>query len=231
MSPIRVLLADDHVLVREGTRELLEHEEDIRVVAEASDGQQAVQLASELQPDVVIIDAAMPGINGVDATRRIRALSPGTAVLLLSAYDNDAYVFASLEAGAAGYLLKSSQAKELIQAVRIVHSGGSALHPAIARRLVDRLVGSPPAGSDKGERPRPLPEEPSDREKEVLRLVARGWTNRDIARQLSIGLRTVQAHLSNVFSKTGTRSRTEAVVLALQREWISLEEAHDDHLG
>jgi DNA-binding NarL/FixJ family response regulator len=134
VQPIRILLADDHVLVREVTRELLEREPDVEVVAEAGDGEQAVTLAVEMQPDVAVLDAAMPGVNGVEAARRIKAACPETALLILSAFDSDAYLFAALEAGAKGYLLKSSPAQELVRAVRTVHAGGSALHPDMARK-------------------------------------------------------------------------------------------------
>jgi len=228
MQRIRILLADDHVLVRKGTRELLEHEDDFEVVAEADDGQQAIQLSTELQPDVVIMDAAMPGLNGVEATRQVKAHCPNTAVLILSAYDSDAFVFASLEAGATGYLLKSCRADELAQAVRAVHAGGSALHPNVARKLVDRFAQPRGRTAAQAQLPQKEWEELSERELEVLRLTARGMTNRDIARTLSIGLRTVQAHLSSVFNKTGSRSRTEAVVTALRKGWISLEETEKE---
>lgn len=225
MQPIRILLADDHVLVREGTRELLEREPDLQVVAEADDGQQAVELAAKLQPDVAVLDAAMPGLNGVETARRIRSACPRTAVLILSAYDSDAYLFAALEAGARGYLLKSSPAQELIRAVRAVHGGGSPLHPDVARKLVDRLV-------HPGQAATPPPpnkvEALSEREREVLRLAAQGLTNEDIAKRLNIGRRTVQSHLASVFAKTGSRSRTEAVVAALRKGWLSLEEIEGD---
>ncbi len=225
MSLIHVLLVDDHVLLRQGTRELLEHEKDIEVIAEADDGVQAVRLAAELRPDVVIMDAAMDGLNGVEATRQIKTHRPDTAVLMLSAYDSDAFVFASLEAGATGYLLKSCRADELVQAVRTVHAGGSALHPDIARKLVDRFTRS---GEEALAQQTATTPEFTERELEVLRLTARGMTNRDIAQALSIGLRTVQAHLSSLFNKTGTRSRTEVVVKALRQGWISLEETEED---
>jgi DNA-binding NarL/FixJ family response regulator len=158
----------------------------------------------------------------VEATAQIKACSPSTAVLLLSAYDSDAYVFASLEAGATGYLLKQCRAAELIQAVRAVHAGGSALHPHIARKLVDRLARS--RGSAAAPAPAPPLEALSERELEVLRLTARGLTNQEIARVLGIGLRTVQAHLGHIYDKTGSRSRTEAVVMALREGWIRQEE-------
>jgi len=220
---IRILLADDHVLVREGTRELLEREPDLEVVAEVGDGQQAVALAVELRPDVAVLDAAMPGLNGVEAARHIRAACPDTAVLILSAYDSDAYLFAALEAGATGYLLKSSPVQELVRAVRTLHAGGSALHPDMARKLVDRFA------QPGGRAAAPSPslngvEALSDRELEVLRLAAQGLTNQDIARRLNIGRRTVQSHLAGIFAKTGSQSRTEAVVAALRKGWLSLEE-------
>lgn len=222
MQRIRILLADDHMLVREGTRQLLEREPDLEVVAEADNGQQAVELAAKLRPDVAVLDAAMPGVNGVEAARRIKATCPDTALLILSAYDSDAYLFAALEAGATGYLLKSSPAQELVRAVRTVHAGGSALHPDVARKLVDRFARSrgraiaPPSSN--------RDEAPSERELEVLRLAAQGLTNQDIARRLNIGQRTVQSHLAGIFAKTGSQSRTEAVVVALRKGWLSLEE-------
>jgi len=226
MSPIRILLVDDHVLFRQGTRELLEHEQDIEVIAEADDGLEAARLAVELQPDVVVMDAAMDRLDGVEATRQIKAKRPDTAVLILSAYDSDAFLFAALKAGATGYLLKSCRADELVQAVRAVHAGGSALHPNIARKLVDHLarsVGFSAQVQGQG----PEHEVLSERELEVLRLAARGMTNRDMARVMNIGLRTVQAHLSHTFIKTGTRSRTEAVVKALRQGWINMDEVED----
>ncbi|MGQ9584136.1 MAG: response regulator [Anaerolineae bacterium] len=227
MQRIRILLADDHVLVRQGTRELLEREPDLVVVAEADDGQQAVALAAELQPDVAVLDAAMPGVNGIEATRRIKAAFPNTAVLILSAYDSDAYLFAAFEAGARGYLLKSSPAQELVWAVRTVHVGGSALHPTVARKLVDRFA--QPLGRASSSSPSSgRVDTPSERELEVLRLAAQGLTNQDIARRLSIGQRTVQSHLAGIFAKTGSQSRTEAVVAALRKGWLSLEELEGD---
>jgi DNA-binding NarL/FixJ family response regulator len=216
---IRILMADDHVFVREGTRELLEREEDMEVIAEAGDGEAAVQLAIEKKPDLVLMDIAMPKLGGVEATRQIKAECPGTAILVLTAYDDDQYVFALLEAGAAGYLLKNVRAGELINAIRSVHAGESILHPTIARKVIDRLS----RGAKKAEEDGVL-SELTDRELDVLKLAARGLSNRDIAVQLSVSNRTVQAHLSTIFNKMQVGSRTEAVVLALRRGWIDLED-------
>lgn len=219
MDEIKILLADDHVLVREGTCKLLEREDDLHVVGEASDGEEAVSLTAELQPDVAIIDIAMPKLNGIEATKQIKELCPATAVLILSAYDDDQYVFALLEAGAAGYLLKNVRGRELIEAIRQVNAGESVLHPVIARKVIDRFA-------------RPSSEPPeehaldqlTERELEVLKLAAKGITNREIAQELSLSARTVQAHLSTIFSKMQVSSRTEAVVRALQKGWITIED-------
>ena len=219
MSKIRVLLADDHVLVREGTRELLEQEEDIEVVAEAGDGEEAVHLAVVHRPDIAIMDISMPRLNGIEATKQIKALHPATAVLVLTAYDDDQYVFALLEAGAAGYLLKDVQASELVKAVRAVYNGESVLHPAIARKVINRFA------QPGGKRPeKDVLDQLTEREMEVLKLAAKGMTNQEIARDLVISVRTVQVHLSNVFGKMGVGSRTEAVLFALRRGWIALED-------
>jgi NarL family two-component system response regulator LiaR len=219
MGKIRILLADDHVLVRQGTRELLEREEDIEVVAEAGDGEEAVQLATRQRPDVAIMDIAMPRLNGIEATRQIKARHPATAVLVLTAYDDDQYVFALLEAGAAGYLLKDVHANELVRAVRAVHAGESVLHPTIARKVISRFA--QPAVRRMEES---TLDQLTDRELEVLKLAAKGMTNREIASELVISVRTVQVHLSNIFSKMGVGSRTEAVLHALRRGWITLED-------
>ncbi|MBC7263094.1 MAG: response regulator transcription factor [Chloroflexi bacterium] len=215
---IRILLADDHVVVREGTREILERHDDLEVVGEAGDGQEAIQLAAQLRPDVALIDISMPNVSGIEATRRIKEQCPNTAVLVLTAYDDDAYVFAILEAGAAGYLLKNARSREVVEAVRAVHAGESVLHPAIARKVLGRLVGEPT---------KPAPAKPldalSERELEVLQWAARGLSNKEIARKLVLSPRTVQAHMAHIFSKMQVGSRTEAVLEALKRGWIHLE--------
>lgn len=219
MDTIRILLAEDHAVVRQGTRELLEQQGDLEVVAEASDGQQAVQLALKLLPDVVIMDFAMPKLNGIEATRHIKAIAPSVAVLVLTAYDSEQYVFAFLEAGAAGYLLKDVSVDKLVEAVRAVHAGESVLHPAITRKVIDRF-----ARHDAGFGAKNGLEQITERELEVLGLAARGMSNRSIARELSISVRTVQTHLSNIFSKMGVGSRTEAVMYGLRKGLITLED-------
>jgi NarL family two-component system response regulator LiaR len=220
MDKIRVLIADDHAVVREGTRQILEQEPDIDVVAEASDGEEAIRLAGSSRPNVAIIDIAMPGIDGIEATRQIKSLYPAIAVLILSAYDDDQFVFSLLEAGAAGYLLKSIRGRELIDAVRQVHAGESVLHPAIARKVLNRFVPS----TDKITTRQKPSDMLSEREIEVLRLATRGLSNQDIADELCLSLRTVQAHLGHIFNKLQVSSRTEAVVHALKQGWVTLED-------
>jgi DNA-binding NarL/FixJ family response regulator len=198
----------------------LEREEDLCVVAQAGDGQEAVRLAAEHHPDVILMDIALPHLNGLEATKQIKAADPASAILVLSAYDDDEYILAFLEVGAAGYLLKSVSAQELIKAVRATHAGESVLHPTITRKVLDYLSEQQTARQQ---------EQPAvhltDRELEVLQLAAGGQTNREIGSQLSISARTVQVHLSNVFGKLGVGSRTEAVLYAVRQGWLSLEDA------
>jgi NarL family two-component system response regulator LiaR len=219
MSTIKILIADDHAVVRDGTRQILEQEKDMEVIAEAADGAEAVKLAGSTKPDVAIIDIAMPGVDGIEATKQIKALYPSIAVLILSAYDDDQFVFSLLEAGAAGYLLKSVRGRELIEAVRQVHAGESVLHPAIARKVLNRFV--PASGKAGGQKSM---EVLSDREIEVLKYATRGLSNQEIADELVLSLRTVQAHLGHIFNKLQVSSRTEAVVRALKEGWVTLED-------
>ncbi|MCJ7656019.1 MAG: response regulator transcription factor [Dehalococcoidia bacterium] len=219
MKKIKILIADDHAFVREGTRRILEQEPDLEVVAEAGDGEEAVRLASDLKPDVAIIDVAMPKLDGIEATRQIKALCPAVAVLVLSAYDDDQFVFGLLEAGAAGYLLKSVRGREIVDAIRAVDAGESVLHPSVARKVLNRFA----SVSSKAQRKKPL-ELLTDREMEVLKLVTRGLSNKDIADGLSLSIRTVQGHLANIFNKLRVSSRTEAVVHALKEGWVTLDD-------
>jgi NarL family two-component system response regulator LiaR len=220
VKKVRILIADDHAFVREGTRRILEQEPDLEVVAEAGDGEEAVKLATELKPDVAIIDVAMPKLDGIEATRQIKTLSPAVAVLVLSAYDDDQFIFGLLEAGAAGYLLKSVRGREIVDAIRAVDAGESVLHPSVARKVLSRFANV----SGKMQRKKPL-EILTDREMEVLKMVTKGLSNKDIAQELCLSVRTVQGHLANIFNKLRVSSRTEAVVHALREGWMTLDDA------
>ena len=217
VQPIRVILADDHAVVRKGIREFLEEEDDIVVVAEATDGSEAVDLVARHEPDVAVLDIQMPGVGGIEATRRIRAEQPGVRVLILTAYDDDPYIFALLQAGASGYILKTAGSRELAEAVRAVHRGESALDPAVAQKVVQQLTTGRPPGAQASV------EALTERELDVLRLAAKGLTNKAIGRALEISDRTVQGHLANVYGKLNVSSRTEAVTEALKLGWIAFE--------
>jgi DNA-binding NarL/FixJ family response regulator len=216
-QPIRVILADDHAVVRKGIREFLEEEGDIVVVAEAADGSQAVDLVAEHQPDVAVLDIQMPGVGGIEATRRIKAEHPRVRVLVLTAYDDDPYVFALLQAGASGYILKTAGSSELGEAVRTVHRGESALDPVVAQKVVQQLTTGRPLGAQA------TVEALTERELDVLRLAAKGLTNKAIGQALDISDRTVQGHLANIYGKLNVSSRTEAVTEALKLGWITFE--------
>ncbi len=219
MDKIKILIADDHAVVREGTRKILEEEQDLEVIAEAVDGVEAVRLATELKPDVAIMDISMPNLDGIEATRQIKALCPGITVLILTVYDDDQFIFSLLEAGAAGYLLKDIRGRDLVNAVRAVHGGESVLHPSIASKVLNRFVRTP----DDSQK-RVTFEALSKREKDILRLATRGLSNQEIADQLCISIRTVQGHLTHIFNKLQVGSRTEAVVRGLKEGWITLDD-------
>lgn len=219
MDNVRILLVEDHVVVRQGTRQLLECEHDLDVVGEAGDGEEAVKLATELKPDVVIMDIALPKLNGIEATKQIKNLLPSVAVLILTGYDYDEYIFSLLEAGAAGYLLKSVSGDELISAIRAVHTGEPVLHPIVIRKLMTRF--GPSANKPTEARPVELL---SEREMEVLKMAAGGLSNKAIGEGLFISVRTVQAHLRSIFNKLGVGSRSEAVLYGLRRGWFKLED-------
>ena len=208
-APIRVVLADDHALVREGTAELLERAGGIRVVGQAADGLEAVRLVQALQPNVLLLDLALPGLDGLEVARRTRATSPSTAVVALTAHDEQAYVLAMLEAGATGYLSKVSRGHEVVQAVRAAAAGETVFSPTIASSVKQRALGV-------GGRVSAL----TPRELDVLRAAARGLGNKQIGAELGLSARTVQTHLTNIFGKLGVSSRTEAILLALREGWV-----------
>lgn len=206
MAAIRVILADDHAVVRKGIREFLEEEDDIVVLAEASNGQAARSLIQEHQPDVAILDIRMPGATGIEITQWLRSTGLPVRVLILTAYDDGLFVTAALQAGANGFVLKDADADQIVAAVRAVYHGQTALHPAVSRLLV-----APPPTPPSG-----LLEPLSEREQEVLELAAHGLTNRAIGARLAISDRTVQGHLANVYAKLQVNTRTEAVAKAMQ---------------
>lgn len=211
-TKIRVLLADDHHIVRAGIRQLLEGAGDLQVIAEAGDGEEAQALIQKHKPDVAVLDIQMPKASGIEVTRWVRAHLPEVGILILTAYDDDPYVMAVLQAGANGYVLKTAEADELIQSVRDVNEGKSALDPAVTRKLMSNLFKHPETSASE-----PL----TERELDVLRLAAKGYTNKSIGVQLSISDRTVQGHLAHIFAKMQATSRTEAVMRAVSLGWIS----------
>lgn len=220
MPPIKILLAEDHEIVREGTRQLLERAEDLRVVGEAGDGEEAVRLAESLAPDVVVMDVRMPVLSGLEATRRIRSRCPAPRVLVLSAYEDDQYVFPILEAGASGYLLKTTSGRELIRAIRSVCAGRTVLDPSIAGKVVSRIT-----TSKRSHPTQSRGDDLTERELQVLRAVADGKSNKEIADALCISVYTAQVHLRSIFGKLGVSNRTEAVTHALAQGLIRLSES------
>jgi len=218
------LIADDHPLVREALHRALEGEEDIEVVAEVGDGEEAVKFASELKPDVAVMDIVMPKLNGIEATRKIKEIAPDTAILILTAYDDDEYVLGLLDAGAAGYLLKSARGRDLVGAIRAIRSGESVLHPKIIAKLLKRATIAP-AGKHKAS------ELLSERESEILKLVTSGMSNKEIAEKLFLSQRTIKAHLTNIFNKLNVASRSEAIVKGLQWGLVTLENTEDKLQG
>ncbi len=212
---IRVLLADDHAVVRKGIRDFLQEDETLRIIGEANDGEEALALVARDAPDVAVFDIQMPRLNGLDATRRVKKEFPNVQVLILTAYDDDPYLFAALQAGASGYLLKTSSAEELLHAVHAVTEGETALSPAVAKKLVRRAAGH----SEQEDIIEPL----TERELDVLRLAAQGLGNKQIGATLNISDRTVQGHLANIYAKLHVATRTEAVMFAIRQKWIGLE--------
>ena len=212
---IKILLADGHHLVRQGIRQILEQEVDFEVIAEADNGLEAVRLAHELKPDIVIMEARMPKLDSVEITKRIKAEHPEGSVLILTASEEEEYVIGLVAAGASGYLLKSAYGDELVQAIRSVRAGGFVCEPALARRLAKRTARLPIVVNSA--------EHLTHRELDVLKLAAKGLSNQRIADQLGIGSRTVRQHLMNIYGKMGVGSRTEAVSKALRQHWLELD--------
>lgn len=217
-QPIRVLLAEDHAVVREGTRMMLDANPGIFVVGEAADGAEAVELARDLTPDVVLLDMAMPVLNGLKATRMIRALPRPPQVLVLSAYDDVSYAEAVLAAGAAGYLLKIAHGADVVAAIQAVAQGDIVLHPVIARKLL-------------GRRPDGNVSLLSKRELQILEYTARGFKNREIADVLSVSTRTIEGQLTSIFNKLGVSSRTEAIVQAASRGLVKIQDGSTDQMS
>ena len=218
-SAIRVLLVDDHAVVRKGMRALLEREPGIEVVGEAEGGDQAVHAADRLRPDVVLMDLEMPGIGGIEATRQITTRQPEIRIVVLTSHAAEEDVFPALKAGALGYLLKHSTPEDVLQAIRQAHRGETVLHPAVARMVLQEL--NRPAQATQPKTTEPL----SERELEVLGLLARGMSNQEIANSLVVGEATVRSHVSSILRKLQLASRTQAALYALRKGLASLDEA------
>jgi len=197
---IRVLIADDHAVVRQGLRTFLDLQDDIEVVGEAVDGEEALAAAGSLTPDVVLVDLVMPKVDGIDVIRRLGEHAPGARALVLTSYIDDDRLLPVLRAGAAGYLLKDVQPQELVEAIRTVHGGGAVLHPKVAARLLEEVAADPL----------------TPREREVLGLIGRGMANKVIARELSLSEKTVKAHVSSILAKLGVNDRTQAALYAVR---------------
>jgi two-component system response regulator NreC len=216
MAKVRVLLADDHTVIREGLRALLDAQVDVEVVGEVADGLDACARAKELAPDVVIMDISMPGLNGARATEAIRRECPGTQVLVLTAHEDKGYLRLLVRAGASGYLLKRAASQDLIHAIRTVAAGGTYLDPTLAGEVLGSFAHRPPSKGSQRE------DELSDREAEVVRLIARGFSNKEIAVQLNLSSKTVETYKARSLEKLGLSSRSDLVSYALQRGWLEV---------
>jgi len=215
VEPIRVIIVDDHAVVRQGLKAFLQTQDDLEIVGEAADGDEAVRQVEDLVPDVVLMDLVMPGSDGIEATRRIRSLSPSTKVIVLTSFTDDDKVFAAIKAGAAGYLVKDVQPQELGEAIRTVNRGEALLHPVVAAKLMQEFA--------QPSQRRSSPDSLTDRELEVLRLIARGLSNKEIALQLTVAEKTVKTHVSNVLQKLHLADRTQAALYAVRERLVDLE--------
>ena len=212
-TPLRILLADDHVTVRRGLKLLIEAEPDMQVIAEASDGKVAMQHAIASKPDVIVMDISMPGMNGLEATRALKQKQPNVVIVTLTRHSDEAYVQELLRAGVAGYVLKQSAPNELIQAIRAAAAGGQYIDSTLTSRMTARLIGR----ADKASKPTA---EITERESSVLRLIAAGYSNKEIAAQLSLSVKTVEAHKANAMKKLGLRGRIDIVKYAVLQGWL-----------
>jgi len=215
-EPITVMIVDDHEMVRNGAKGYLEVQPEISVVAETESGTDAVRLAREFIPDVVLMDLVMPGMDGVEATRKVKDISPRTQIIILTSFHDDEHIFPALQAGAISYLLKDVKASELVEAIRLASKGEATLHPRVAARLIKQFSHGEPDRSN-------LFSELTERENEVLRLIARGFTNQKIAEDLVISNGTVKGHVSNILSKLHLADRTQAAVYAWQQGIVRRE--------
>ena len=215
----RILIADDHPLLREALCQVFSNQKDMEIVGQAGNGEEAIDLASQLKPDILVMDIMMPKFDGLEASRQIKKITPNIAILILTAYDDDNYVLGLLEAGATGYLMKSAKGQDLVEAVRAVRAGESVLHPKIIEKLLKQAMVKP-VGTTKYKMKDLL----SDRETEMLKLLATGMSNKEIAEKLCLSLRTVKAHMSNIFTKMNVASRSEALVEALRKGLLTLED-------
>ncbi|HEY1402684.1 MAG TPA: response regulator transcription factor [Pyrinomonadaceae bacterium] len=214
MNKLRILLADDHAMMREGLRMLVSAQEDMEVVGEASDGRKAVALAQELMPDVVVMDVSMPELNGLKATERLQKLCPEIKVLTLTRHADSAYLQQLLQAGSRGYVLKQSAAGELVRAIRAVAAGNTYLDPVVTGRIVETAVGR------RGTRASSAEKDLSAREQEVLQLIAWGHANKEIAHRLDLSVKTVEVHKANAMRKMGMKNRIDIVRYALLKGWL-----------
>ncbi|MFC8872437.1 response regulator [Streptomyces sp. NPDC057148] len=215
-----VLIADDQPLQRFGFRMLLESQDDMTVVGEAANGAEAARMAAELHPDVVLMDVRMPGLDGIEATRRIVASGGRTRILILTTFDLDEYAYAGLRAGASGFLVKDAQPEELLSGIRAVASGDAVVAPSLTRRLLDAYVHHLPAAADTPDSPDARLAALTDRESEILRVLGLGWTNTEIAERLHLAESTVKTHVGRILAKTGSRDRVQAVILAYDTKLV-----------
>ncbi|MEU3937897.1 response regulator transcription factor [Streptomyces sp. NPDC029044] len=217
-----VLIADDQPLQRFGSRMLLESQDDMTVVGEAANGSEAVRMAAELHPDVVLMDIRMPGLDGIEATRRITAAGDRTRILIVTTFDLDEYAYAGLRAGASGFLVKDAQPEELLAGIRAVATGDAVVAPSLTRRLLDAYVHHLPTGpsSEVLSQDDPRLASLTDREREILTVIGKGWTNTEIAARLHLAESTVKTHVGRILAKTGSRDRIQAVILAYDTKLV-----------